>query len=280
MMDLYGVGDHGGGPTRAVLDQGDHWAAPAMPPQVAPNMSLGLRRRGSRRWRSRLRRRARSGITSRLRRGTRRRRCRRSTGRWRFPRGRASSILNITAESSLRKPTTSGACARPRLRCWMQRSGRRLAWLDGQKYPGAELTEDWKKVLFNQFHDLAAGSGIGVIYKDAQKDYDVVRWSTNEISSGGAGYGRRAGSTLTEHGSSGGGVQPAGLGAIGRSDGEGAVAAIRRGLAVTILTNRADECFTVARRSKDRRAEARVHVQMFRRWAIRCSRRTRRYKAA
>ena len=48
----------------------------------------------------------------------------------------------------------------------------------------SELTEDWKKVLFNQFHDLAAGSGIGVIYKDAQKDYDVVRWSTNEISSG------------------------------------------------------------------------------------------------
>ena len=58
-----------------------------------------------------------------------------------------------------------------------------LAWLDGKKYPGDELTEDWKKVLFNQFHDLAAGSGIGVIYKDAQKDYDVVRWSTNEISS-------------------------------------------------------------------------------------------------
>jgi alpha-mannosidase len=56
-----------------------------------------------------------------------------------------------------------------------------LAWLDGREYPGKELTEDWKKVLFNQFHDLAAGSGIGVIYKDAQKDYDVVQWSTNEI---------------------------------------------------------------------------------------------------
>ena len=47
--------------------------------------------------------------------------------------------------------------------------------------PADELTEDWKKVLFNQFHDLAAGSGIGVIYKDAQKDYDLVRLSTNEI---------------------------------------------------------------------------------------------------
>jgi alpha-mannosidase len=62
-----------------------------------------------------------------------------------------------------------------------------LAWLDGKKYPGDEITEDWKKVLFNQFHDLAAGSGIGVIYKDAQKDYDVVRWSTNEISTGALG---------------------------------------------------------------------------------------------
>ena len=59
-----------------------------------------------------------------------------------------------------------------------------LAWLNGREYPGKELTEDWKKVLFNQFHDLAAGSGIGVIYKDAQKDYDVVRWSTNEIGAG------------------------------------------------------------------------------------------------
>ena len=26
MMDLYGVGDHGGGPTRAMLDEGFHWA--------------------------------------------------------------------------------------------------------------------------------------------------------------------------------------------------------------------------------------------------------------
>jgi alpha-mannosidase len=59
-----------------------------------------------------------------------------------------------------------------------------IAWLYGSQYPGSELTEDWKKVLFNQFHDLAAGSGIGIIYKEAQKDYDVVRWSTNEISSG------------------------------------------------------------------------------------------------
>jgi alpha-mannosidase len=58
-----------------------------------------------------------------------------------------------------------------------------LAWLDGDSYPGGELTEDWKKITFNQFHDLAAGSGIGIIYKDAQKDYDQVHWSTDAISS-------------------------------------------------------------------------------------------------
>ena len=57
-----------------------------------------------------------------------------------------------------------------------------LAWLEGKPYPGDELTEAWKKITFNDFHDLAAGSGIGIIYKEAQQDYDQVRWATNEIS--------------------------------------------------------------------------------------------------
>jgi alpha-mannosidase len=58
-----------------------------------------------------------------------------------------------------------------------------IAWLSGTAYPAAQLTEAWKKVLFNQFHDLAAGSGIGVIYKDAQRDYDVVRWTARDATS-------------------------------------------------------------------------------------------------
>jgi len=67
-----------------------------------------------------------------------------------------------------------------------------LAWLYGAKYPSDELTEDWKKVLFNQFHDLAAGSGIAAIYKDAQKDYDWVRMSTD-------GFDANASQTIAEH---------------------------------------------------------------------------------
>jgi alpha-mannosidase len=46
-----------------------------------------------------------------------------------------------------------------------------LAWLNGAPYPADILTDNWKKITFNQFHDLAAGSGIAVIYRDAQKDY-------------------------------------------------------------------------------------------------------------
>jgi alpha-mannosidase len=57
-----------------------------------------------------------------------------------------------------------------------------LAWLDNQPYPSTELTEAWKKVLFNQFHDVAAGSAIHTVYQDAEKDYDQVRWASEEAS--------------------------------------------------------------------------------------------------
>ena len=80
--------------------------------------------------------------------------------------------------------------------------------------PPIELTEAWKKITFNGFHDLAAGSGIGVIYRDAQKDFDQVRWATNEISA-------KALKTLAAHRyersgwSAGAGLQSAGVGALG-----------------------------------------------------------------
>src|SRR5882757_2218340 len=57
-----------------------------------------------------------------------------------------------------------------------------LAWLSGTPYPQTGLTEAWRKALFNQFHDIAAGSGIGVLYQDSQRDFDVVRWTTEEAT--------------------------------------------------------------------------------------------------
>jgi alpha-mannosidase len=40
-------------------------------------------------------------------------------------------------------------------------------WLTGQPYPAAELKQAWKSVLFNQFHDILAGTSIEPAYDDA-----------------------------------------------------------------------------------------------------------------
>jgi alpha-mannosidase len=184
LLDLYGVGDHGGGPTRATLDEGFHWSNKdgngaskitpnyqfggaqaffdAMEKQIAPE---------SPEWNYRS---IAKGYTP--------------------PPAESGKITVPTWKAELyfeyhRGVMTTQANHKANMRHSEEQvlnaeKWSSLAWLDGKKYPGEELTEDWKKVLFNQFHDLAAGSGIGVIYKDAQKDYDVVRWSTNEISGG------------------------------------------------------------------------------------------------
>jgi alpha-mannosidase len=186
MMDLYGIGDHGGGPTRAILDEGFHWAGQtaggeghitpkyefgtaqtyfsSIEKQVAPDSPVWnyqsiakgytppaqpavASQIGIPTWKSELYFEYHRGVMPT------------QANHKRNMRDAEEEVLNAEKWSS-------------------------LAWLDGRAYPGSELTEDWKKVLFNQFHDLAAGSGIGIIYKDAQKDYDVVRWSTNEIGAG------------------------------------------------------------------------------------------------
>jgi alpha-mannosidase len=184
MMDLYGIGDHGGGPTRAILDQGIHFATPSIPPKVMANMQFGT----AQAWFSTVE----NQIAT-------------DSPEWNYQ----SIAKGYTAPSA---PANPGQMAIPTWKSELyfeyhrgvmtsQANHKRnmrdseeqvlnaekfssIAWLYGAKYPAAEITEDWKKVLFNQFHDLAAGSGIGVIYRDAQKDYDVVRWSTNEIDAG------------------------------------------------------------------------------------------------
>jgi alpha-mannosidase len=42
------------------------------------------------------------------------------------------------------------------------------ARVTGQPYPGAELAQAWKDVLFNQFHDIMAGTSLEIAYDDAR----------------------------------------------------------------------------------------------------------------
>lgn len=179
MMDLYGVGDHGGGPTRAILDEGVHWM---QPDQVVPHTEFGLAQTYF------------TAVEKKIN-----------------PDSPVWNYTTIAQGNTQLPPPATGMISIPTWKDEMyfeyhrgvmttQSNHKRnmreseewvlnaekyssLAWLVGGQYPQAQLNEAWKKVLFNQFHDLGAGSGIGVIYKDAQRDYDQVRWATNEASS-------------------------------------------------------------------------------------------------
>ncbi len=182
MMDLYGVGDHGGGPTRAILDEGTHWAAPSQPAKVVPNIQFGLAQSFF------------SDVEKKIAPMSQVWNYERIAQGYVPPKEVPGRISIPTWKSELyfeyhRGVMTSQAMHKHNMRTSEEEvlnaeKWASLAWLDGKEYPGNELTEDWKKVLFNQFHDLAAGSGIGVIYKDAQKDYDYVKLSTDAIAAG------------------------------------------------------------------------------------------------
>ena len=54
-----------------------------------------------------------------------------------------------------------------------------LAWLSGTPYPGQQLTEAWgRRCSSTSSMTSPPAPGIAVIYRDAQKDYDDVRWAT------------------------------------------------------------------------------------------------------
>src|SRR5271170_4180498 len=178
MMDLYGIGDHGGGPTRSVLDEGDHWSDPA---KVVPKYQFGI---------------AQSYFTSVEK------QIDPDSPTWNYvvmakgenklPPPPAGEMSIPTWKDELyfeyhRGVFTTQADHKRNMREseeWLLNTEKysSLAWLQGRDYPAAKLTDAWKQVLFNQFHDLAAGSGIGIIYKEAQRDYDRVRWTSNEAS--------------------------------------------------------------------------------------------------
>ncbi|HMD31953.1 MAG TPA: glycoside hydrolase family 38 C-terminal domain-containing protein, partial [Candidatus Acidoferrales bacterium] len=146
MLYLFGVGDHGGGPTREMLETAERWQKDAVYPRLemgaaqpwfdalakqAPSLNLPV-------WKSEL--------------------------YFQFHRG----VFTTQAE------TKKGNRWSEELLLTAEKFGS-LAALDRSAYPGDDLRVAWKKVLFNQFHDIAAGSGIPVLYKDAGRDYAEVR---------------------------------------------------------------------------------------------------------
>jgi len=182
MLDLYGIGDHGGGPTRAMLDQADKWiAAGTTGDDAVPTMRYHT---------------AQSYFTNVEK------NLNPDSPTWNYDRiAQGYTAPPASATGAMGLPTwndelyfeyhrgvyTTQAAHKRNMRTSETATLdaeklASLAWLQGKPYPADDLTENWKKITFNQFHDLAAGSGIGVIYKDAQKDFTDVFNVDHEVT--------------------------------------------------------------------------------------------------
>ncbi len=159
MMHLYGVGDHGGGPTRIMLDHAEQLKAPeAVYPKLEfsfardffsdlekklPNMQVPT-------WDGELYFAYHRGVFTTQ--AETKRRIRHSE----------ETVLNAEKFAS-------------------------LASLYGRPYPqdGMELT--WKNLLFEHFHDIMPGSGIAVNYLDAKRSMEDLDRGANEVTLGSLG---------------------------------------------------------------------------------------------
>ena len=187
MMDVYGVGDHGGGPTRAILDQGEHYIAATTAPenQSAADLAMPTMRFGTAQHYFDI-------VQPKLN---------PDSPVWDYDKIQNGYKLDPSPRGEVSIPTWKDELyleyhrgiftTQAKHKANMRRSEvatidaeklASLAWLNGRPYPNAAFTDSWKKITFNTFHDLAAGSGIGVIYKDAQADYDVVFNSDRDIT--------------------------------------------------------------------------------------------------
>jgi alpha-mannosidase len=179
MMHLYGIGDHGGGPTRDMLDSGMRWMEPN---KVYPHLQFGVSQ-------TFFDEQAKKVDTA-------------NAPMWNYETLAAHNTqLTAAPEGKISLPVWNdelyleyhrGVYTSQAMQKWNLRHGSQwllnaekyssLAWLGGEGYPTDKLNAAWKLQLFNGFHDLAAGSGIGQIYKDAQKQFDVVHWTANDAT--------------------------------------------------------------------------------------------------
>jgi alpha-mannosidase len=156
MMHLYGVGDHGGGPTRTMLDNATRLMSPGT---VFPTLEfstataffqeLDKKLPGMKvpTWKDELYFQYHRGVFTTQ--ADTKQRIRRSE----------DILLDAEKVSS-------------------------LALLYGRPYPQEEMERDWKRLLFDHFHDIMPGSGIAVNYLDAKRNLEDVGRSGREIIDG------------------------------------------------------------------------------------------------
>jgi alpha-mannosidase len=187
VMHIYGVGDHGGGPTRIQLDSAHQWIASD---PVAPRVVMS----SPDEFFASVAKKVSSPEQSPV---------------WNYktfaahetqlPAARGDGISVPVWNDELYLETHRGTyTTQATLKQSMRNSEEWLldaeklssiSWVLGSNaYPQSDLNEAWKKALFNTNHDLAAGSGVGVIYADAQTDYDAVHATTQTAAEQATGW--------------------------------------------------------------------------------------------
>jgi alpha-mannosidase len=156
MMYLYGVGDHGGGPTRSMLDTAKRWMSSDT---VYPRLSFGT---------------ARSFFDD----------LQKSPASLNIPTWHNEiyfeyhrGVMTTQAETKRRIRTAEELLLNAE-------NFSAISTLYGSTYPGEELDSAWKDLLFDDFHDIFPGSGIAVNYLDAKRNLENVDRTGNAILGG------------------------------------------------------------------------------------------------
>jgi alpha-mannosidase len=156
-MLLYGVGDHGGGPTRQMLDAAVRWqnsphaAFPSLQWSTAQQFFDGVNKNlpalNLPVWKDEL--------YLQFHRGTY------TTQAESKKRMRSSEVLLLNAEKFSS-----------------------LAMLHGRLYPQPQFEDCWRRVCFDQFHDIMAGSGIHINYVDEAENLEFVKLTCQPVLHG------------------------------------------------------------------------------------------------
>src|SRR5580698_10470693 len=156
MMHLYGVGDHGGGPTRTMLDNATRLMSPDV---VYPKFEFGTAKGFFENLETKL-----PGM---------------DVPTWKdelyfqYHRG----VFTTQAETKRRIRRSEELL----LDAEMYSS---VASLYGRSYPQQEFELAWKNLLFDHFHDIMPGSGIAVNYLEAKRNLEDVGRAGREVMDG------------------------------------------------------------------------------------------------
>jgi alpha-mannosidase len=156
-MLLYGVGDHGGGPTRQMLDAAVRWQKSTN--AAFPNFKWSTAQEFF------------NDVDSNL-------------PKLNLPVWKSELYLQFH-----RGTYTTQAESKKRMR-YSERlilnteKFASLAMLHGREYPQPQFEDCWHRILFDQFHDMMAGSGIHINYVDEAESLDFVKLTCRRVLDG------------------------------------------------------------------------------------------------